>query len=229
MTTETNDIAPYPDRSEETNRNVAHQYLAHFADWGPGLGAIVERHIVPPLQRRRTAWLNLVTATLNQHSDVLEHLQSDVVKQDEFLTLFIRASQGAMATHETEKRLMFQAALHHALVAPSDFDTHVFFLSLLDQFQVLHVKLLAQFENPTSLVLSIYSTTDPTARTGRVADFVALAAGDAMKLPVRLAVRALSSTELIDLEETQRIEEPQMELIGAATPLGRRFLEFVTE
>jgi len=221
-------VPEYPKRETETNADVLHDYAKHAADVFPGLGAIVERHIMPPLARRRLAWADEVAAAVNAHAKELNRLKDNPIAQDRFLSMFIRASQGALSTHEQEKRVMFGNALKNSLLSPEDFDKHAFFLRLLEDFQVLHVKVLSVFAGPAAAVEAVYSKHDPGKRPPDLTGIARLYLGGGLERLIDLAVRDLQNASLIDPEATQTVDALRMQLVGSATQFGHDFLAYIS-
>ncbi len=102
------------------------------------------QHLVqPPLERRRTEWMEQVgekLQSLEQNGLNLGDLQSN----EQFITAVMQASTAAIRTHKTEKL----AALRNAVIniatgqGPEETIQHLL-LSFIDEFSEMHLRVLA--------------------------------------------------------------------------------------
>lgn len=105
--------------------------------------------VMPPLERRRLAWMEDVGKGL---SDLLSKnliVLDDLATNDVFLDTMLQASQAAIRTANKEKReALRNAVLNSALPNPPDESVQLMYLALVDQFTPWHLRLLALFQNP---------------------------------------------------------------------------------
>jgi len=105
--------------------------------------------VISPLERRRQAWMEEIAEALRklekQGKVSIEELQKD----EGFIDTLLHASHAAMRTHQQEKRAALRnAVLNSTLPNPPDESLRLFFLSLVDQFTVWHLRLLKLFQDP---------------------------------------------------------------------------------
>jgi hypothetical protein len=102
------------------------------------------QHLVqPPLERRRTEWMEQVGEKLQSLEQNGLNL-SDLQNNEQFITAVMQASTAAIRTHKTEKL----AALRNAVIniatdqGPEETIQHLL-LSFIDEFSEMHLRVLA--------------------------------------------------------------------------------------
>lgn len=105
--------------------------------------------IAPPLKRRQQKWMEAVAVGLGE----LERKQKCVVDElrdnEGFIDTVLQASQAAIRTSQQEKiEALRNAVLNSALPSRPDENRRQIFLSLVDSFSALHLRLLAFLDDP---------------------------------------------------------------------------------
>lgn len=118
---------------------------------GPTLARIVGHAWTSHLEQRQIQWHNDVNAALVAHADRIEGVEQKL-QSDEFLTLYIRASQAATETHEAETRKALRNAVLNAALEREDEDWSFIFLDLTARLRPAHLQLLAFAAKPADLL-----------------------------------------------------------------------------
>lgn len=95
-------------------------------------------------QNRQKEWQLMVEERLSHVEIALEEIGND----EKFTSAIIFATQSAIKTGEKEKREYLANALLHSIRCKMDESKMMMFLSMLDEYTVLHLKLLDYFQNP---------------------------------------------------------------------------------
>jgi hypothetical protein len=118
---------------------------------GPTLARIVGHAWTSHLEHRQIEWHNDVSAALVTHADRIEGIEQKL-QSDEFLTLYIRASQAATETHEAETRRALRNAVVNAALEREDEDWSFIFIDLTARLRPNHLQLLAFAANPADFL-----------------------------------------------------------------------------
>lgn len=105
--------------------------------------------VAPPLEKRRSAWMREVGEALSRaHAERAIDLER-AANDDTFLDTALQASQLALRNHQEEKIQALRNAVVNAAAsqAPSA-SLQQFFLRLVDEFTVWHLRLLKLFQSP---------------------------------------------------------------------------------
>lgn len=105
--------------------------------------------VAPPLDKRRSQWMREVGEALSQaHARRAIDLEQ-VAQSDAFVDTALQASQIALRNHQEEKIEALRNAVVNAAApeAPSA-SLQQFFLRLVDEFTVWHLRLLRLFQGP---------------------------------------------------------------------------------
>ncbi len=132
---------------QESSSDDLHRIVRAGLSMIPVLGGpaveLFNRIIVPPLTRRRDAWLNDLAeqfAKMEQEGRVsIENLQHN----DEFVSTVMQASQVAVRNHQQEKiEALRNAVLNTAIGQSPDDSKREMFLGFVDVFSVTHLRIL---------------------------------------------------------------------------------------
>lgn len=148
MTEQDNLEPPQPSKGDAA-------YAALRAGLGsvPVVGAVavelLQLLLAPPLEKRRTQWMEEVAQTLQElernRGIRLEDLQANEV----FIDTVLHASQVVLRTSQEEKRRALRnAVLNAALPHAPEQSLQQMFLNFVDTFTVWHLRLLKLFHNP---------------------------------------------------------------------------------
>ena len=104
--------------------------------------------VQPPLEKRRSDWMNMVGEKLEQLEKEglkLEDLQDD----EQFISAVMNATQAALRTHITAKReALCNAVLNIAIGQSPDETVQHLLLSFIDDFTEMHIMILKAFHAP---------------------------------------------------------------------------------
>ena len=137
---------------KQTKGDVAHALTKAGLSAIPVVGGpaveIFQLIVQPPLERRRTEWMESVGArlkALEQRGIDVEALQ----KNDQFITAVMQASTAALRTHREAKLEALRNAILNIAAgqAPDETIQHLL-LSFIDEFSEMHLRLLAFARQP---------------------------------------------------------------------------------
>ena len=136
-----------------TSADAAHSAVKAAISALPTLGGpaaeLFAALVIPPLERRRRAWMEEVAEALRQLENQGKILIEKLKQDEAFIDTLLHASQIAMRNHQQEKRAALRnAVLNSALPSPPDESLRLIFLLLVDQFTVWHLRLLKLFHDP---------------------------------------------------------------------------------
>lgn len=116
-----------------------------------GSGTVLEIFnaiITPPVEERRDEWMREITTEINElyERNILEN--GELLKNDEFISILIHASQLAIKNHQEDKLEALRNVVLHSLI-PSDLsiDKKFSFLGILDQITPTHIHVLKVMKN----------------------------------------------------------------------------------
>lgn len=143
----------YPDMPDKSdfNREVA-KSAAELVPWfGPFLARVVSGAWASHLEQRQTDWHNMVNDALVSHAERIEGVE-EKLQSDEFLTLYMKASQAATETHEAGTREALKNAVINAALEREEEDWSYIFIDLTARLRPAHLQLLAFAANPSSFL-----------------------------------------------------------------------------
>lgn len=140
---------PPKESVEDYGHAVMRASLGAIPFGGTAAIEIFNRVIIPPIEKRRDEWRQMVGEKLNQMEAKggieLERLANNEV----FATTIMQASQIAIRNHHREKlEALRNAVVNAALPNPPDESKQLIFLNLIDSFTVWHIRILRLFQNP---------------------------------------------------------------------------------
>lgn len=117
---------------------------------GSFLSEIVDLLYRQPIEGRRERWLHDVADALSEIKRQQEELTPERLSTNpEFITLLHRATEGALRTHQDEKRrLLRNAVINGGLPTAPDLDKQLFFLRLVEELSVNQITVLVLYRNP---------------------------------------------------------------------------------
>lgn len=129
--------------------------------YGSTVAELFSAVIMPPLQKRRDKLLIEVAEGLEKYKEDFKHEFENLSENPMFITALMQSMQIAIRNHQDEKiNALKNAVLNSALKTSPKEDLQLIFLSYIDNFTVLHLKLLEFFNNPLSKELINQSTTN---------------------------------------------------------------------
>jgi hypothetical protein len=129
--------------------------LSSFIPNGP-LPILLEL-ILPSIVDRQNKWIISLNETVKEHGKKIDKLQpKNLVKNPNFITILIQATQIATRNHQEEKlEALRNAVLNSALETSIEEDMQLMFLNLIDSFTVYHMKILLLIHNPNKYLKNI--------------------------------------------------------------------------
>ena len=98
---------------------------------GGGLVEALNSVLGPPIESRRDEWRKEVSALINELQNSAGVNVEELVRNDEFVSVLIQASQAAVKTHKQEKILRLRNVVKNTASTPVEFDMIMLFLSYL--------------------------------------------------------------------------------------------------
>ena len=137
---------------KETAADIVHSIVR------AGLGAIpfggtaaieiFSKVILPPIEKRRYEWAELIGKRLKMLEDKGILNIEDLKKNDKFITTVMHASQAAIRNHQKEKiEALRNAIINSALPNSPDENLQLLFLNLIDTFSPWHLRVLDYFKD----------------------------------------------------------------------------------
>ena len=216
---------PFPQPSPlDRGHDAARALLSSLPGLGGPAATLLTLVLSPPLERRRTGWLNGLADRLARLEHTVEGLSLESLRDDEnFITAATTATLIALRNHKAEKLEALQnAVVNVARGTESDTDLQAVFLSLVDYLTPLHMRLLRFFQDPRAFDAKRWELPTP----GITTHDIVLAA---------LPEIPPSAYDLLcgDLENRGLISLPRPPGFGLTdertTALGERFLRFISE
>ncbi len=145
------------DPQKETDGDKAHRVVRATLGLIPiGGGTAVEVFnsiIAPPLEKRKTEWMSLVTDLINELYAREKSIVEDLHSNDQFITALSKASLIAIHTHQEEKiKALKNVIANSALGTNLDDDTQLIYLNLIDTLTPSHIKLLKFVYDPENYI-----------------------------------------------------------------------------
>jgi 3-methyladenine DNA glycosylase Tag len=195
---------------------------------GPVVQALLKKCVQAPLEVRRAAWFNLVGEGLRELQDRFEGFDPDrLAENEEFVSTVAETTRLAMATHRAEKlEALRNIVLNAAVGLTLDEVSHGTFMSLVERFSVLHLRMMqvlnAPLETPEILAIGGVEAMMPMT--------------DALVAAFReRADRAVVGTVLTDLQSAHLMRDLNSAVISpdpltsrCLTPLGESFVRFIS-
>lgn len=142
----------HPELPKRTLGDAAHAIAKAGLAAIPGVGGpaveLFQYVVQPPLEKRREQWMAQIAERLKELEANGLKLE-DLRDNEQFISAVMLATQAALRTHQVEKL----AALRNAVTniakgqAPDEALQHLF-LSLIDSFTPLHLRILKTFQAP---------------------------------------------------------------------------------
>jgi len=211
--------------------NIAKALLADIVPLGGTVGELAALFMQTPYERRIDGWQSDLGAQLDElarkHDAALEDLQAD----PGFVDTVMHATQVAIRNANEEKReALRNAILNTALPHPPEESERQIFLNYVDSFTPWHLRLLSLFKNPKRWFEAHGLTWPENTMMGSRSKILELAYPEAKQCPdlVRQVWRDLHATGMVGTDSLSSSMSGSGLTQAATTPLGRRFIEFVS-
>ena len=114
---------------------------------GGGLVEALNYILGPPIESRRDEWRKEVSALINELQNSAGVDVEELVRNDEFVSVLIQASQAAVKTHKQEKILRLRNVVKNTASTSVEFDMIMLFLSYLERLTEYHMKMLTLIDD----------------------------------------------------------------------------------
>ena len=194
----------------------------------PGLSALAvelfDWVIAPPLEQRRTDWLNDLAARLNDLEQKIDGFSvSSLVDNPDFITAVTTASQIAIRNHSEEKiAALRNAAVNVALGEEIENELYLVLLALVDDLTPLHLRILVACRDAPER--------KPAGRT--FVDMRTIIEQAVPEIPedvLRQIARDLHNRDLIITDQIHVPMSIESMAKKHTTDFGDRFLRFISE
>lgn len=138
---------------KQTNWDAALAIVRALVSAVPAVGSpaveLMSLLLVPPIERRRSEWMEAVAKKLLQLEEEQRLVLVDLPRNEAFVDTVLNASQAATRTTSNRKREALRNAVLNAALAeaPDETKRHMF-LMLVDEFTEWHLRLLELFSDP---------------------------------------------------------------------------------
>jgi hypothetical protein len=228
-------LPDYPSADDrEFGYQVAQTALSAASAAVPGAGyalqQIVKRIVASPLDARRAKWFQSVGKALQELQDRLEGFDPERLEQnEEFISTVYEATEIAMRTHrETKRQALCNALKNVALGHTLDEVVRGSFLTYIDRFSDLHIRLLRLLANPSGSI-AMKKAANGTMMGGQEA--IVRAEINEQEAPLHVFDRVVSdlmNEGLIGGNLKGMVSQASL-LAKRTTPIGDSFLQFISE
>ncbi|MGU3496365.1 hypothetical protein ACLBXM_20175 [Xanthobacteraceae bacterium A53D] len=228
-------IPQFPQEAHgSTGYQVARTALDAAASFVPGagyaVGALVDKFVGAPLQKRRDEWFELVGDGLRDLQDRLSGFDpSTLDENEEFISVVAHTTASAIKTHREEKReALLNATLNMAAGYKIDDLLLGSFLGIIDRYAGLHIQVLRLLANPSGVPEVVAAAQNvymgAQMRVLRAAPFLASVPEDQLQL----VLRDLSNDGLAETGGISVMASAQSMLNTSSTGKGEAFLKFIS-
>lgn len=221
---------PRPNRAGQIATAVAKAAVSIVPFAGGPAAELLDQVVGPVLQRRREEWFEQVGAKLEELEQREQGFNvADLAKDEAAMTVLLTATSTALRTHEEAKLAALRnAVLNTALRLEPDDHVRLLFLGYVNDLTALHLRLLAYLRNPSQWY----------ARAGipRPAIMGARAQLVEGAFPELRGQREIYLNAAADLSARSLINGGLTGMVSASgmwdtltTPLGNRFLDFISD
>ncbi len=177
------------------------------------------------IERRQVDWYNSVGRALAELSEEVEGLRTRL-EGEEFLSLFIEATQTAQRTHEESTREQLRNAVLNAALQKEPVDWQHVFVRLIAQLRPAHVQFLKYLDGPEVFLDEEQRRRVDSMTMTNIFYFVNEVFPDWGKDFYEQIRRDLVGAGLADVPDVTMTGRGTMS--PRTTPLGKRFLDFIT-
>lgn len=173
-------------------------------------------------QKRLNEWREILEERLSTVETSLE----DIGNNELFVSCIMKATDAALKTAQTEKRLYLANAILNSVHINLDENIAMIFLDMLEKYSVLHIKILHFFKNPlafNNVNSSKYIMGSPIEPLCEA--FPELCKKDSI---INKIVKDLYADGLMNTENLNGIMTPSGMVASRTTQLGSDFIDFIT-
>ncbi len=188
--------------------------------------------IVPPLVRRQQEWMEQIAAALNDLREKIGDFSwESLVNNETFTDVVLHASQLALRNHQAEKLVALRNAVCNTALNIDIDDTHkLIFLRYVDEFTVLHLKLLDLLLDPREWEKK-NNQSFPTLLMGGISHIVehAIPELSGENETYVLIIKDLQARGLLSNFNIGTTMSWEGIISGRSTDIGRKFVRFISE
>lgn len=220
---------------KETKDDIAYGVAKATLGSIPIVGAVaselLQLLITPPLEKRRNEWMIEVGEKLKQLEEKEELDLTKLANNDVFIDVVLQTTHFALRTSEKEKIQYFKNVILNSAVEENPNITEVqIFLNFISTFTVWHIKILKLFDNPENWFKKNGKSL-PSYMSAGLSNVLEEA------YPELNGKRELYDLIWDDLSRSGLHKTSGLHnsmtgsglLVPRTTPLGKEFLEFITE
>lgn len=227
--TEQNDLDPPEPSKGDIVYATARAGLSSIPLVGAAAVELLQLLITPPLEKRRTQWMEEVAQTLQDLEQNRGVQLEDLQANDVFIDTVLHASQIALRNSQEEKRQALRnAILNAALPQAPEQSLQQMFLNFVDTFTVWHLRLLKLFHNPKAW-FTANNKPFPNLYAGGLSHIVAAAYPGLDRSFYDQVWRDLYISGLTNTEGLHTMMTAQGLEAQRASDLGGQFLRFIEE
>lgn len=201
----------------------------------PGIGAPLAEWfsaiVVPPLEKRRDAWIRRIAIRLQElETNVGGLCIAKLPDYEAFITTMMYASQAAIRTHQAEKLEALQnIVLQAAMPNPPDEDIQLMFINFLDTMTSWHLIILKFLDAPEQWALEKGITFPSWSMCGikTVIEFTFPELKHREEF-LRQIVKALYSQGLINTDSIGVTMTASGATAPQTTKLGHQFIQYIS-
>jgi hypothetical protein len=139
---------PMPEVADKGHQ-VAKAVLSAVPYVGGSAAELMSFVIAPPLERRRTNWLNGLAVQLSELEQKVAGFSVTALAEDPgFISAVTEATRSALSTHDAEKLDALRNAVANVALGGIDDDVAAAKLNMLTQLTPLHLRVLKFFDAP---------------------------------------------------------------------------------
>ncbi|GEA62276.1 hypothetical protein [Vibrio comitans] len=117
------------------------------------MGSVVLNRLTEnPVEKRRNEWRAQVTTAINELIESNSLSLSAFLDSEENFSLLIQACQFAIKTHQEVKLQALKHCLLNGLIKNDSYDKTHHFMSLVDEFGLIHIEILSLVNNPIAWI-----------------------------------------------------------------------------
>ncbi len=216
---------------ESDTGDTTHLVTSGLMSLIPGLPELFQYFITPPLEKRRTKWMEDVGEALRDleknRGVKLEKLQDN----DVFIDTVLHVTQIVLRNSQEEKReALKNAVVNAALPDPPDESIQLMFLNWVDTFTVWHLRLLHLFRNPRNWFTENNKPAPSFAISSSLSQLLTKAYPELQNQRefYDLVISELDTKGLFSGGGTHTMMSASGAFEKRTTNLGDKFLEFIT-
>jgi hypothetical protein len=213
----------------DTGYSILRASLGTIPVIGSAAQELLRAIVAPPLARRQQEWaegIGIAVRRLEQEKGVPPEALRD---NPAFVDAVLSATQAAIRTSQEEKRTaLLNAALNAGLPGAPEVAVQQMFIALVDRFTEWHLRVLRLFHDPASAMNGAGGYPGAIASSlSHVLETVYPQLKGRRDLYDQLWAD-LSGSGLLNTGSLQTMMTPGGTLVKRTTPLGDRFLEFIS-